>query len=461
MDNCYKNDNQFNNKVIEENENYKNNYDQDEEINESELNFVEDDNEYDNNINYEEINENINQDQYYENELNYENNENQSAKKKRKRRRKKKSKIQLTEAINNNNIETIKENIEENIINETNNINNNNSNNDYERLSQSQKKKKKIKRKLDNMKTDYLALLEEKEILIKEKEQQNEKIKVLENLLNTKNINNIIVKEIGVEILSEVQNEKYNEIKELSEKIIKLNNRTNEYEKKHKIDNEENILQLNEKILEKDMIIDELTENLSKLEKEYKLCLKQTKQMKTQISNLEKGISTDIQEQINNLKSLIMQKEEQIIILTNQLNEYQSKCDDIIKGNISLKKDEQIKLLLNEVKSIRSKIQNILSFEGRIDNYEDLMGIISKLIKYFEENKIENEDIKIIFDKLKFLAENYELYGQQFYNRIIQEIFGINYEEIEEDGNNEIIEENNNLERNDNSKNNINGNYEL
>ena len=156
-----------------------------------------------------------------------------------------------------------------------------------------------------------------------------------------------------------------------------------------------------------------------------------------------------------------MPKEEQIIILTNQLNEYQSKCDDIIKGNILLKKDEQIKLLLNEVKSIRSKIQNILSFEGRIDNYEDLMDIISKLIKYFEENKIENKDIKIIFDKLKFLAENYELYGQQFYNRIIQEIFGINYEEIEEDGNNEIIEENNNLERNDNSKNNTNGNYEL
>ena len=91
--------------------------------------------------------------------------------------------------------------------------------------------------------------------------------------------------------------------------------------------------------------------------------------------------------------------------------------------------------MLNEVKSIRSKIQNILSFEGRIDNYEDLMDIISKLIKYFEENKIENEDIKIIFDKLKFLAENYELYGQQFYNRIIQEIFGINYEEIEEEKN--------------------------
>ena len=269
------------------------------------------------------------------------------------------------------------------------------------------------------------------------------------------------MKEIGVEILSEVQNEKYNEIKELSEKIIKLNNRTNEYEKKLKIDNEENILQLNEKILEKDMIIDELTENLSKLEKEYKLCLKQIIKMETQISNLEKGISTDIQEEINNLKSLIMQKEEQIIILTNQLNEYQSKCDDIIKGNILLKKDEQIKLLLNEVKSIRSKIQNILSFEGRIDNYEDLMDIISKLIKYFEENKIENEDIKIIFDKLKFLAENYELYGQQFYNRIIQEIFGINYEEIEEDENNEIIEENNNLERNDNSKHNTNGNYEL
>ena len=48
------------------------------------------------------------------------------------------------------------------------------------------------------------------------------------------------------------------------------------------------------------------------IEREYKLCLKQIIKMKTQISNLEKGISTDIQEEINNLKSLIMQKEEQI-----------------------------------------------------------------------------------------------------------------------------------------------------
>ena len=62
------------------------------------------------------------------------------------------------------------------------------------------------------------------------------------------------------------------------------------------------------------------------------------------------------------------------------------------------------------------------------------MDIISKVIKYLEEN--ENEEMKTICEKLKFLGENYELNGQKFYNRIMQEVFGINYEDYEEEGNN-------------------------
>ena len=249
------------------------------------------------------------------------------------------------------------------------------------------------------MKSNNLALLGEKEILFKENEQLKEKIKELELLLNKNNSDN------------------------------KINN---ENENKIKKDNEDAVIQLNEKILEKDMIIDELSEALSKIDKEYKLSLKQITSMQNQISNLEKNIGID--EQLNNLKSLISKKEQEIIILTDQIKEYQSKCDDIIIGKSSEIKDEQIKLLLNEVNSIRSKILNILSFEGRISNYEEFMDIISKVIKYLEENK--NEEMKTICEKVKFLGENYELNGQKFYNRIIQEVFGINYEDYEEEGNN-------------------------
>ena len=81
-------------------------------------------------------------------------------------------------------------------------------------------------------------------------------------------------------------------------------------------------------------------------------------------------------------------------------------------------------------------MQNILSFEGRIDNYEELMEIISKIIKYLEQS--ENEDLKLLSEKIKFLSENYELNGQKFHNKIIQEIFGINHEELEGENNDMI-----------------------
>ena len=201
-------------------------------------------------------------------------------------------------------------------------------------------------------------------------------------------------------------------------------NNTPEKENEIQTENEGMIKQLNETILEKDMIIKELSQSSSKIEKEYKLCLKQIMAMKNHISNLEKGLG--IEQQITSLQDLLTQKEQQIIILSDQIKEYQSKCDEIIIQNSSYKKDEQIKLLLNEVKSLRNKMQNILSFEGRIDNYEELMEIISKIIKYLEQS--ENEDLKLLSEKIKFLAENYELNGQKFHNKIMQEIFGINNE---------------------------------
>ena len=435
------------NEHLQKNEKYNNNYDHDEEINESELNLVDDENEYDNNINYDEMNEDINNN---ENEL-YNNIEieiDKNNKKKKKRKRRKKNKSQSTNDINN-----INSNI--NIINEYNtedkNINEINKN--YEQLSQSQKKKNKIKRKIDNMKSDYLAILEQKEILLKENEQYKDKIKELEIMLNNKesninNINYILSREIELNILkTNEQVDENEEIQKLNNIIIQLKSQINEQEKNLKIDKEDISLQLNEKILEKDMIIEELTESISKLEKEYKLSLKQIESMKNQISDLEKGLGID--EKMNNLQLLINQKEEQIIILTNQINEYQSKCDDIIMGNNPENKDEQIKLLLNEVKGIRNKIQDILTFEGRIDNYEEFIKLFSQLIDYLDKN--EKEEIKIICEKFNYLMENYELNGIRFYNRIMQEIFGINNEELEEEGKDEIEEtyyENNNYNEN-------------
>ena len=379
-----------NNENIEENDKYKNNYDKDEEINESELNLIEEKNEENDNINYDELYEDMNQEAYNENELytNYENEGDKIIKKKKKRKRKKKNKSQINDNINNN-----IENDDKNIYIKT-NSEQNKENIKNEHLSQSQKKKKKMKRKLDNMKSNYLSLLEIKENLFQENQEQKQKIKDLEILLEGNNL----------DINNNINNVHLNNQKE--ENIIKN-------------DKDNIIIQLKEKILVKDKIIEELKESITKIEKEYKLSLKQIISMKELISNLEKN--QGIEDQMNKIQKLITQKEEQIIILTDQLKEYQSKCYEIIMGKTLENKDEQITLLLNEVKSVRSKIKNILTFEGRITDYEEFMGIMLQIKKYFEKN--ENEEIKVLYEKLKHFLENYELNGQKFYNKILQEIF--------------------------------------
>ena len=206
-----------------------------------------------------------------------------------------------------------------------------------------------MKRKLDNMKSDYLSLLEIKENLFQENQEQKQKIKDLEILLEENNL----------DMNNNINNVHLDNQKE--ENLIKN-------------DNNNIIIQLKEKILVKDKIIEELKESITKIEKEYKLSLKQIISMKELISNLEKN--QGIEDQMNKIQKLITQKEEQIIILTEQLKEYQSKCDEVMMGKTMENKDEQIKILLNEVKSLRSKIQNILTFEGRITDYDELMDII-------------------------------------------------------------------------------------
>ena len=417
-----------------ENEKYKNNYDQDEEINDNELdlNFSDDDYE-DFNINYDDLNQENNNINNNENEIKYSNLDNegeQNIKKKKKRKRKRRNKKAIIDFTNDSNFNNTNSNHEQHEININNNniaINDEQNNKHHEQLSQSQKKKKKIKRKLNNMKSDYLSLYGEKEILLKENREYQEKIQILEEKLNENKIN---YEQDNYENL-------FNENKKYKDIISELKLQINTLKKENKKDNEETLIQLNEKILEKDMIIEELSESTSKLKKEYKLSLKQINSMKDDISNLEKNIG--IEDKINNLQKIINQKEEQIIILTEQIKEYESKCDDIIIGNTEEEKDIQIKLLLIEVKSIRNKLLNILNFQGRIQNYEDFMRILNKLILYL--NKNENEEIKIICQKLKFLAENYELSGQKYYNKIMQEIFGINYDEFDKETNDDIIEE--------------------
>ena len=72
--------------------------------------------------------------------------------------------------------------------------------------------------------------------------------------------------------------------------------------------------------------------------------------------------------------------------------------------------------------------------------------------------KSDDKDIKQYYEQLNIIVETYELNGQKFYNKIIQEIFGINYEE---EGDGEYNIDINIQEQNDSNNENENINFVL
>ena len=126
-------------------------------------------------------------------------------------------------------------------------------------------------------------------------------------------------------------------------------------------------------------------------------------------------------------------------------------------GNTNEEKDEQIKMLINEIKGIRSRLQNLVTFEGRINDFEEFLAIINKIKDYIY--KSNDKEIQQCYEQLNILVENYELNGQKYYNKLIQEIFGINYcEEDEAEYNNENNEneEQNYINNNEENQNDLN-----
>jgi len=303
--------------------------------------------------------------------------------------------------------------------------------------------------------------------LEKQNKLQEKKINELQSLLDKKNSVDkddlyLSPQKNGGQMLKKENNENNNEDKddlidennELKIIINDLKEEINILKQNHDKDIQDTIVHSNEKLLEKDLIIEELTEEFNKLDKEYKLCCKEIITLQNHISQLEKNIG--VEEHISNLKQIINEKENIIMDFSEQIKEYQSQCDDIITGNSMEEKDEQIKMLINEVKGIRTRIQNLISFEGRINDFDEFLDIMKKVKNYI--NKSDDKEIKKYYEQLNILVETYELNGQKFYNKIIQEIFGINYDEEEGDG--EYNNDNNMQGQNDANNENENINFD-
>lgn len=209
---------------------------------------------------------------------------------------------------------------------------------------------------------------------------------------------------------------------------------------------------MEEKLSEKDNLIEEINQEYKNVQNELINYKSEINSLQNYITQLEAGL--DVNSQINNLKNIIYEKEQLLLTMSDQLSEYQSECDDIIFGKSLKEKEEQIKILINEVKAIRNKILNIITFNKRISNFDEFINCVDIIQQLNDDNKNNIEEdvknkIKIAFEKINYLIDIYKQNNENYYHKLIKEIFKI-YES--NNINNEVENENNNMINNNNEE---------
>ena len=296
---------------------------------------------------------------------------------------------------NNNQIKNVSEKTPRKKTKNNSSINESNNNINVEGSVESAEKpkKKKIsqtKQKLKSLTEEYNALLEEKENNEKTYADEINKLKSeIENLnksneMKLNNYNSLINQlNTALENMNNVEQENSNyekKIKELNEKIEIL-----------EANNNNNITNNDEDTINK---IKELEKKNSELENEY---MTKITQLNDYIITLETG--QGVSEQMEKLKNKIKQQENILISLTNQLKEYQSKTDNIINANGN-NDNENILTLIKEVKSIRQRILDIVTYNNKIDNFDEFIKILENI-----KNNINYEEN---MNKLNELIEHYK-----------------------------------------------------
>ena len=327
---------------------------------------------------------------------------------------------------------------------------------------------------------EVVTLKQMNDDLIKYKEQNEcnilsyeDKIQELKNellLLKQKNSNNIIQKSIDInnnvnnelnEVIENNEQCNYNILNSTEKNFNKNNDEENtndsmsnkkkkkKFKKKKKL---KTCSELEQQLLDKDEIIQVLNLELNKIKNDSEGYISEINSLQNYIKNLEKGLGVD--EYISNLENLLKTKEELLLTLSDQIKEYQSKCDDVILGKTSYEKEEQISLLANEVRAIRNRIMNLINFNGRIENFEEFMNIFEDIKRNLENN----EKNKVMVEKINNLIKVYKHNDLIYWNKLVQEIFGIfgneNYVSFNGDDDSteekNIINENLEINKNDN-----------
>ena len=124
---------------------------------------------------------------------------------------------------------------------------------------------------------------------------------------------------------------------------------------------------------------------------------------------------------MDELRNALEDKEELVKNLSNQISEYQSKTDLILNNNSEEDKNTIIEILINEVKAIRQKIIDLISFNGRIDNYQEFINVIN-LIKNNVNDLDDNDDLKDAFGRLNILINSFEINDDIAKMKLLREI---------------------------------------
>ena len=122
------------------------------------------------------------------------------------------------------------------------------------------------------------------------------------------------------------------------------------------------------------------------------------------------------------LRNNLEDKEEIIINLSAQINEYKSKCDLILNNISNEDKDKKIEILINEIKALRKQILSLISFNGRIENYNEFINVINLIKNNFNEYIENNDELKDAFQKLDNLIDLYSINDNIAKIKLLREI---------------------------------------
>ena len=329
----------------------------------------------------------------------------------------------------------------------------------YKQLQETDKQKLEFENKLIKLQTAFNDQLEEEKREImrlyqNKKSKENREASFISGDEDTNNILSVFEegKNEEIEKLRNKMSLLYNENKSLKEVVKDLKKEIIDLKNKNSLTNKGyNLIGVNVNMQvdkESEKIIEELMIECNKWKKQYSTMYNENNVLKKYVSKLEKNLG--IEDQMNNLRTLLAEKDQLLVNLSHQIKEYQSKCDNIIIGKSEESKDNQIKLLLNEVKGIRKRILNIITLNGRITNFEEFIEAI-KCIKQLE-SKNKDKNIEKAFDQLTYLIEVYQQNDDNAYSNFVNEIYG------EGHSNDNLVDFDNNLNYENGNNNNINYN---